>query len=259
MAVRRAKGDQADGPSRARESHAACLALYLALPNYLASWRRLGFGDDDFAGGGSDRLVDAMVAWGDDDAIVRRISDHLDAGASQVCVQALHGSDDAAPVGPDWSTLELVAQAFHGTAALVVQRLTEGEGMSTATDQFTGAEIAALRRLLDISAIQEVMLRYCRSADRNDPELMKTIFWDEGTDNHGMYSGSAKGFFERAYTNRDLLSARYHLIGTPTRAVRRGVAGQGRDLLPLRRRVRRRGRRDLRKLWRSLPRRLRTS
>ena len=88
--------------------------------------------------------------------------------------------------------------------------------MSTATDRFTGSEIAALRRLLDVTAIQEVMLRYCRSADRNDPELMKTIFWDEGTDNHGMYSGSAKGFFERAYTNRDLLSARYHLIGTPS-------------------------------------------
>jgi hypothetical protein len=44
---------------------------------------------------------------------------------------------------------------------------------------------------------------------------MKTIFWDEGTDNHGMYSGSAAGFFERAYRNRDLLTARYHLIGSP--------------------------------------------
>ena len=87
--------------------------------------------------------------------------------------------------------------------------------MSTITEQFTGHEVAALRRLLDVSAIQEVMLRYCRCADRNDPQLMKTIFWDEGTDNHGMYSGSAKGFFERAYANRDLLSARYHIIGTP--------------------------------------------
>lgn len=87
--------------------------------------------------------------------------------------------------------------------------------MSAVTDQLTEREIAGLRRLLDVSAIQEVMQRYCRSADRNDPELMKTIFWDEGTDNHGMYSGTAKGFFERAYANRDLLSARYHLIGTP--------------------------------------------
>ncbi len=87
--------------------------------------------------------------------------------------------------------------------------------MSTLTDQLTAAEVAALRRLLDIAAIQEVMLRYCRCADRNDPELMKTIFWDEGTDDHGMYKGSATGFFERAYANRDLLTARYHIIGTP--------------------------------------------
>jgi len=87
--------------------------------------------------------------------------------------------------------------------------------MTTLTEQLTDAEVAALRRLLDEAAIQEVMLRYTRSADRNDPELMKTIFWDEGTDNHGMYSGSAKGFFERAYANRDLLNARYHIIGAP--------------------------------------------
>lgn len=83
------------------------------------------------------------------------------------------------------------------------------------TKQLTESEVDAVRQLLDVQAIQEVMLRYCRCADRNDPELMKTIFWDEGTDNHGMYSGSAAGFFERAYTNRDLLTARYHLIGTP--------------------------------------------
>ena len=87
--------------------------------------------------------------------------------------------------------------------------------MSTITDQLTKSELGSIRRLLDVSAIQAVMLRYCRSVDRNDPRLMKTIFWDEGTDNHGMYSGTAKGFFERAHANRDLLSARYHLIGTP--------------------------------------------
>jgi hypothetical protein len=87
--------------------------------------------------------------------------------------------------------------------------------MSIATDQLTEPEVAALRRLLHLSAIQEVMLRYTRAADRNDRELMRTIFWDEGTDNHGMYSGSAEGFFDRARANRDLLSARYHIIGAP--------------------------------------------
>ena len=103
-------------PTRARTVARHWLALYLTLPNYLASWKRLGFEDDDFTGGGSDRLVDAVVAWGDDDAIARRITDHLAAGASQVCVQALHGTDDSAPIGPDWPTLELIAQAFCGTS-----------------------------------------------------------------------------------------------------------------------------------------------
>ena len=83
------------------------------------------------------------------------------------------------------------------------------------TRQFSDVEVAALRHLLDLDTIQEVMLRYCRCADRNDPELMKTIFWEDGTDNHGMYIGSATGFFERAYRNRNLLTARYHIIGTP--------------------------------------------
>jgi hypothetical protein len=87
--------------------------------------------------------------------------------------------------------------------------------MSTLTEPLTDSELASVRRLLEVDAIQAVMLRYCRSADRNDPELMKTIFWDEGLDNHGMYSGTATGFFERAYRNRDLLTARYHLIAAP--------------------------------------------
>ena len=98
---------QAD-PSRARTAARGALALYLAMPNYRASWRRLGFQDDDFAGGGSDRLVDATVAWGDENVIVRRISEHLDAGATQVCVQTLRS--DNGPLGPEWSTLEFVGR-----------------------------------------------------------------------------------------------------------------------------------------------------
>jgi hypothetical protein len=51
--------------------------------------RRFGFTDDDLATPGSDRLVDAIVAWGDADAIVRRVQEHLDAGADHVSVQIL--------------------------------------------------------------------------------------------------------------------------------------------------------------------------
>ena len=65
------------------------LAIYLTLPNYVNNLRRYGLTDDDFADGGSDRLVDAVVAWGDDGAIHARLQAHLDAGADHVAVQLL--------------------------------------------------------------------------------------------------------------------------------------------------------------------------
>lgn len=60
---------------------------YLALPNYANNLRRLGWSDEDLAGDGTDRLIDAVIAWGDVDAIARRVRDHLDAGADHVCIQ----------------------------------------------------------------------------------------------------------------------------------------------------------------------------
>ena len=65
------------------------LEHYLGLPNYANSLRRLGFGDDDFSGGGSDRLIDAVVAWGDVGQIEARLRQHRDAGADHVCIQVL--------------------------------------------------------------------------------------------------------------------------------------------------------------------------
>ena len=65
------------------------LELYLGLPNYTNNWKRLGFTDDEIADGGSDRLIDALVAWGDEAAIAARIKEHRDAGASRVCIQVL--------------------------------------------------------------------------------------------------------------------------------------------------------------------------
>lgn len=77
-------------PARARALGREALENYLRLPNYLNSWRRLGFSDDDFAGP-SDRLVDALFAWGDVEAIRRRLQAHVDAGADHVCIQAVAG------------------------------------------------------------------------------------------------------------------------------------------------------------------------
>jgi probable F420-dependent oxidoreductase len=94
--------------SRAREIARANMKTYLGLPNYQNSLRWLGFGDEDLTGGGSDRLVDAIVAWGDEKAIAARIQAHRDAGADHVCIQPLRA--DGAP-GPDLRILEALAPA----------------------------------------------------------------------------------------------------------------------------------------------------
>ncbi len=87
-----------------RERAHAHLEIYTGLPNYRASWRRQGVGaDDDVVRGGSERLKQAMVARGLDDA-VGRVRAHLAAGASHVCVQVLGASPFDAPRA-DWARL----------------------------------------------------------------------------------------------------------------------------------------------------------
>ncbi|MEJ1963487.1 MAG: TIGR03620 family F420-dependent LLM class oxidoreductase [Gammaproteobacteria bacterium] len=76
-------------PARARALAREFLTLYMGLPNYVNNWKRLGFSDTDFAGGGSDRLIDAVIAWGDESAIRARIEEHWQAGADHVCIQAI--------------------------------------------------------------------------------------------------------------------------------------------------------------------------
>jgi probable F420-dependent oxidoreductase len=88
--------------AEARRIGRQSLAIYLELPNYLRNLRHLGFGDDDFAAGGSDRLVDALVAWGDLDTVRRRVQAHLDAGADHVAVQVLWSGDPGALPVPAW-------------------------------------------------------------------------------------------------------------------------------------------------------------
>jgi probable F420-dependent oxidoreductase len=76
-------------PAEARRIARAGMAVYMRAPNYLNNLRRLGFDDEDFADGGSDRLVDAIVAWGTEDQIAARVAEHHEAGADHVCVQVL--------------------------------------------------------------------------------------------------------------------------------------------------------------------------
>ena len=78
---------------RARQVGRKAMDIYLNLQNYLNSWKRLGFTDDDVARPGSDRLVDAVVAYGTPEAIAARVTEHLEAGADHVPVQVLTSSD----------------------------------------------------------------------------------------------------------------------------------------------------------------------
>jgi probable F420-dependent oxidoreductase len=80
-------------PAKARATARRFLSIYLGLPNYVDNWRRLGFSDADFAGGGSNRLVDAVIAWGDEKTIRSRIDDHWQAGADHVCIQAVGNTE----------------------------------------------------------------------------------------------------------------------------------------------------------------------
>ncbi len=100
---------ETDAPN-ARRIARQHMQMYLALPNYQNNLKWLGYSDRDFAGGGSDRLVDAIVAWGDERAIANRIRAHHDAGADHVCIQPLR--PDGEP-GPYRRTLEALAPA-HG-------------------------------------------------------------------------------------------------------------------------------------------------
>ncbi|HVU62304.1 MAG TPA: LLM class F420-dependent oxidoreductase [Mycobacteriales bacterium] len=90
-------------PAAARAAGRQHLSIYLDLPNYTNNLRRLGFGDDDFADGGSDRLVDALVAWGDESAIAARVQEHRDAGADHVCIQVVN--QDAGAPRDQWRAL----------------------------------------------------------------------------------------------------------------------------------------------------------
>jgi probable F420-dependent oxidoreductase len=85
-------------PAAARSIARAHMATYLSLPNYTNNLRRLGWTDDDLDGGGSDRLVDAIVAWGDVDTISERVRAHHDAGADHVCLQVLDADATALPL-----------------------------------------------------------------------------------------------------------------------------------------------------------------
>ncbi len=94
--------------SKARSVARQNFGPYVTLPNYQNNLKWLGFEDADFQDGGSDRLLDALFAWGDERAIRERIQAHWDAGADHVCIQTIRPDGEQ---GPDTDLLELLAPA----------------------------------------------------------------------------------------------------------------------------------------------------
>ena len=90
---------------RARAVARAALSVYMQLPNYVNNWRRLGFAEQDFVDGGSDRLVDQVVVWGVEATIATRVQEHFDAGADHVCVQAYTGAEQPGFPRAEWRVL----------------------------------------------------------------------------------------------------------------------------------------------------------
>ncbi|OBK21915.1 LLM class F420-dependent oxidoreductase [Mycobacterium asiaticum] len=85
-----------DDADEARSIGTDWLRGYLAMPNYANNLRRSGFSDDDLSQV-SDRLFDAIIVWGDEEAILRRVAEHQSAGADHVCVQVLEADPRSFP------------------------------------------------------------------------------------------------------------------------------------------------------------------
>jgi probable F420-dependent oxidoreductase len=98
--------------SKAREIARRACAIYASLANYQNNLRLFGFDEKDWENGPSDRLVDALVAWGDEKAIAERVDQHYQAGADHVCIEPLNPSGE---FRPDLRVLEALAPGKNTT------------------------------------------------------------------------------------------------------------------------------------------------
>ncbi len=100
-------------PDKARARARLSMAGPLSMPNYRRNLMRAGFEEQELDNGGSDRVIDAVVAWGDEEALIQRVQEHWDAGASHVCIQPMHKDD---PTRPDVDLLERLAPRLCETS-----------------------------------------------------------------------------------------------------------------------------------------------
>ena len=103
-----------DNPTSARDLARKACAFYMSLPAYHRVWRSLGFEEADWSNGGSDRLVDAICAWGDSETIKKKLKSYIDAGATQLVIYPCNPGEDYKPdsalsVGWHWELLEALS------------------------------------------------------------------------------------------------------------------------------------------------------
>ena len=122
-------------PAKALSLARTFTELYLTLPNYTNNLRTFGFTDDDVAGAGSDRLVDAVVCWGDVDTVVAKVRAHHEAGADHVCIQMLSPSEGSFPLA---EYRELAAALFADGTALNQPDEEAGAGPDPSIRQANG-------------------------------------------------------------------------------------------------------------------------
>jgi probable F420-dependent oxidoreductase len=92
-------------PDKARAMARDAVSFYLGLPNYVNNWLRLGYSEEDVKG--SDKLIDALFAWGEPKKIAERLNAHLEAGANHVCIQVIREDmmGQKAPPVDEWRKL----------------------------------------------------------------------------------------------------------------------------------------------------------
>jgi len=103
-----------DNPTSARNLARKACAFYMSLPAYHRVWSSLGFKEADWSNGGSDKLIDAICAWGDPETIKTKLQNYLDAGASQLVIYPCNPDEDYKPdsalsVGWHWELLEALS------------------------------------------------------------------------------------------------------------------------------------------------------
>ena len=103
-----------DNPTSARNLARKACAFYMSLPAYHRVWSSLGFKEADWSNGGSDRLIDAICAWGNPETIKKKLQNYVDAGATQLVIYPCNPGEDYKPdsalsVGWHWELLEALS------------------------------------------------------------------------------------------------------------------------------------------------------